>query len=211
MYLKDCMTSNPITVTPDTPALTAKELMSKHKVRHLPVVTQEAHLLGLVTDRGLLQATSALPPTYSMHERDLLMARITVADALIKDFVSAPVNMPVEEAAGIMREKKIGSLLVTDGDKLVGIATQTDMLDALAKLFGLRQAYTRLVVETKDQIGALATIAPFFKERGIGIINVLNLEREPDRFHLVLRLSLDNIKPLLPEVEKLGFKVISAD
>jgi acetoin utilization protein AcuB len=202
------MTGNPITITPDTPILQALEIMTRRKVRHLPVV-QDSKLVGLVTERGLLQVSPSPATTLSMHELNYVLAKVTVREALVKDPISAPPEMPLEEAAKIMREHKIGSLLVVDRGKLVGIVTQTDMIEALAKLFGLGKAGTRLVIDTKDRIGVLAEITRFFKERDINIISVVCVRRDEERSHLVFRLSLGDAKPLVSEIESLGFKVVS--
>ncbi len=208
MFVRDCMTGNPITITPDTPILQALEIMTRRKVRHLPVV-QDSKLVGLVTERGLLQVSPSPATTLSMHELNYVLAKVTVREALVKDPISAPPEMPLEEAAKIMREHKIGSLLVVDRGKLVGIVTQTDMIEALAKLFGLGKAGTRLVIDTKDRIGVLAEITRFFKERDINIISVVCVRRDEERSHLVFRLSLGDAKPLVSEIESLGFKVVS--
>lgn len=208
MFVKDCMTGNPITITPDTPIFQALEIMTRRKVRHLPVL-QGSNLVGLVTERGLLQMAPSPATIFSMSELNYDLAKATVRDSLVKNVISVQPDMPIEEAAQIMREKKVGSLLVVDNGKLTGVVTQTDMVDALTKLFGLRKAGIRMVIETKDRIGVLAEVTQFFKERGINIISVVYLERDPERFYLVLRLSLDDVSPLVSEIENLGFKVVS--
>jgi acetoin utilization protein AcuB len=188
--------------------LQALEIMNRRKVRHLPVL-QGSKLVGLVTERGLLQVSPSPATTLSMHELNYVLAKVTVREALVRDPISAPPDMPIEEAAKIMREHKIGSLLVVDNGELLGIVTQTDMVDALAKLFGLGKAGTRLVIDTKDRIGVLADITQFFKERGINIISVVCVRRDEERFHLVFRLSLGEAGSLVAEIENLGFKVVS--
>ncbi|MBE0467851.1 MAG: CBS domain-containing protein [Candidatus Desulforudis sp.] len=208
MFVRDCMTNNPITITPDTPIFQALEIMARRKVRHLPVV-QGTRLTGLVTERGLLQVSPSPATTLSMHELNYVLAKVTVREALVKDPISVPPDLPIEEAAKIMREHKIGSLLVVDDGTLAGIVTQTDMVEALARLFGLGKAGTRLVIDTKDRIGVLADITQFFKERGINIISVVCMRRDEERFHLVFRLSLGDAGPLVSEIENMGFSVVS--
>lgn len=208
MFVRDCMTSSPITVTVDTPIFQALDIMTRRKVRHLPVF-QGSRLAGLVTERGLLRVSPSPATTLSMHELNYVLAKVTVKEALVKDPVWVPLQMPIEEAAQEMRQKKIGSLLVMEDGKLVGIVTQTDILEALVRLFGLHRAGTRLVIDTKDRIGVLADITQFFKERSINIISVVAMRRDEERFHLVFRISAAEAGALVAEIENLGFKVVS--
>ncbi|ACA60695.1 CBS domain containing protein [Candidatus Desulforudis audaxviator MP104C] len=208
MFVQDCMTSNPITITLDTPIFQALDIMTRRKVRHLPVF-QGSRLVGLVTERGLLQVSPSPATTLSMHELNYVLAKVTVKEALVKDPVWVPPQMPIEEAAQVMRQKKIGSLLVMEDGKLVGIVSQTDIVEALVRLFGLHRAGTRLVIDTEDRVGVLADITQFFKERGINIISVVTMRRDEKRFHLVFRVSIADAGALVAEIEGLGFKVVS--
>ena len=56
MFVSDVMSANPITVTPDVSVMEALEMMKRSKVRRLPVV-QGGKLVGIVTDRDLLQVS----------------------------------------------------------------------------------------------------------------------------------------------------------
>ncbi|MEW6725887.1 CBS and ACT domain-containing protein [Desulforudis sp. 1088] len=208
MFVKDYMTRNPITITPETPIFQALEIMTRKKVRHLPVV-KDGKLVGIVTERGLLQVSPSPATTLSVYELNYVLAKVTVKDALVKNPVTCDPDMPIEEAARVMREKKIGSILVTEKDKLIGIITQTDMIEGLGRLFGVRRAGTRLVIETPDRIGVLSEITQFFKEKDINIISVATLELENGKFLLMFRISTADASSLVGELEGKGFHVVS--
>lgn len=210
MFVRDCMVRNPITITPETPISKALDIVVKKKIRHLPVLQGEK-VVGLVTERGLLAVSPSPATTLSVYELNYVLAKLTVKEALVKNPVSVSSDCPIEEAAFIMREKKIGSLLVIDDGKLVGIVTQTDMVHAMVRLFGLQKAGSRIVVETADRVGVLAEITGIIKTTNTNIISLVCLEVGGDRLHITIRVSLADPGPLVEEIEARGFKVVSVN
>lgn len=107
-----------------------------------------------------------------------------------------------------MREHKIDNLLVMEKEKLVGIITQTDLFEALIKLFGLRRPGVRVTLEVEDRIGVLANIARRVADAGINIINVANRHKDDVHTYVVLRLATDDVSALLPALEAEGYRAI---
>ena len=202
------MTSNPITISKDTPIFQALEIIRTHKIRHLPVV-KDGRLIGLVTERGLLRVSPSPATTLSVYELNYILAKVTVAEAMIKNPIVVGPNLPIEEAALLMREHKVGCLPVVEGDRVVGIITQTDMVETLVRLFGLRKAGSRIVVEAVDRIGVLNEITELCKRRGINIRSLATFEREPGVYHLTFRLGIPEAQELKEDLEKAGYKVVS--
>ncbi|QGP93502.1 Inosine-5'-monophosphate dehydrogenase [Neomoorella glycerini] len=207
MFVRDHMSPNPITVTRETSVLDALELMKKHKIRRLPVV-QDGRLVGLVTERDILRVSPSPASTLSAFEVNYLVAKMTVKDAMIKRPITVPPDMTIEEAALLMREHKIDNLLVMEKEKLVGIITQTDLFEALIKLFGLRRPGVRVTLEVEDRIGVLANIARRVADAGINIINVANRHKDDVHTYVVLRLATGDVSALLPALEAEGYRVI---
>ncbi|MEW6173836.1 MAG: CBS and ACT domain-containing protein [Bacillota bacterium] len=208
MFVRDCMTANPITISKDTPIFQALEIIRNQNIRHLPVV-KDAKLIGLVTERGLLRVSPSPATTLSVYELNYILTKVTVAEALIKNPIVVAPDLPIEEAALLMRDRKVGCLPVVEGSKLVGIITQTDMVETLVRLFGLRKAGSRIVVEAVDRIGVLHEITELCNERGINIRSLATFEREPGVYHLTFRLGVPDAQVLGAELEKMGYKVIS--
>jgi len=195
VFVPDCMTADPVTISKDTPIFQALEIIKQRKIRHLPV-TREGRLVGLVTERGLLKVSPSPATTLSVYELNYILAKVTVTEAMIKEPITVRPGLPIEEAALIMRDHKVGCLPVTEGDRLVGILTQTDMVEALVRLFGLRKAGSRIVVEITDRVGVLHEITSVFKEKGISIRSLATFERAPGLYHLTFRLSVADARDL---------------
>lgn len=208
MFVRDFMTSDPITITPDTPIFQALEIVRKHKVRHLPVL-KDGRIVGLVTERGLLTVSPSPATTLSVYELNYVLAKVTVREAMIKNPVTVAPDCPIEEAAQLMWDKRIGSLLVTDDGRLVGILTQTDMIEAVVRLLGLRKPGARLVIETGDRIGVLAELTQIFRDHDINIRSVATMEIEPGRYHVLFRLNVLDVGGVAAEIERRGFHIIS--
>jgi len=202
------MTSHPITITQDTPIFQALEIIRKHKVRHLPVV-KDGRIVGLVTERGLLTVSPSPATTLSVYELNYVLAKVTVREAMVKNPVTVAPDCPIEEAAQLMWEKRIGSLLVTEGERLVGILTQTDMIEAVVRLLGLRKPGARLVIETHDRIGVLAELTQIFRDNNINIRSVATMEVEPGKYQLLFRLNVPDVGPVAGDIERRGFQIIS--
>jgi acetoin utilization protein AcuB len=126
VFVKDIMRSPVTVIAPDLTLGEAFELFQTRGFRHLPVVA-EGRLLGVLTDRDLRLATSSL--IASPHKRGE-----PVSTAMSHPVLTADPLDPVEDAARVMREHKIGCLPVVVGGELVGILTGMDLLDALIHL-----------------------------------------------------------------------------
>ena len=133
MKVRDLMTTTPTTVSPDMPVLEARELMSKHRFRHLLVV-EEGSLQGVITDRDIRLNLPSQATSLSVWELNYLLARLTVGTVMTKAVVMVEPAREAVEAARLMLDHKIGCLAVTEGDRVVGIVTESDFLRAFVQL-----------------------------------------------------------------------------
>ncbi len=210
MFVKDCMTTPPITISRSTPILEALEKMKKLKVRQLPV-TDKGRLVGLVTERELLTVTPSPATTLSIFEMNYLLSKMVVSEVMLKDPITVSPDTTIEEAALIMRENKIGSLLVLEADELVGIITQTDIFDAFIEFFGLKKARTRLVLQVHDRVGAIADLTEIIKKMNINIRGLVIHRKDNDVIHMVVRVNTIDPEPLVKELEARGIPVLSVN
>lgn len=208
MFVKDYMTSNPITISSATPILEALGTMKKQKIRQLPVVDKGV-LKGLVSERELLTVTPSPATTLSIYEMNYLLAKMVVKEVMVRNPITVEPGCSLEEAALIMRDNKIGCLMVVEDNKLTGIITQTDIFDAFVKAFGFRRAGTRVVVETTDRIGALAELLQIVKELEINLIGVVCMEKADHKVHVMLRLSTAEPAQVVEKIQAQGFPVVS--
>lgn len=206
MFVRDYMTKSPITINKKTPVFEALEIMKKHKIRQLPVVL-EGKLAGLVTEKELLTVSPSPATSLSIYEMNYLLAKMTVAEAMVKNPLTVTPNTTIEEAALLMREHKIGSVPVLEGEKLVGVITVTDIFDALAKFFGYGKAGTRLVIESKDRIGLLADVTQVIKDFNVTIKGIICVPKDNETIEMMLRLGTIDSAPLVAAMESRGLKV----
>ncbi len=134
MQVRERMTQPVITALPETPLQEALNLMREKGIRRLPVVDGKGRLRGIVSDRDLLHASPSDATTLSIWELNYLLSKVTLKDLMTRDVVTVNGDTPVEEAAHLMVEKKIGGLPVMEGDNVVGIITETDLFKVLVEL-----------------------------------------------------------------------------
>ena len=134
MLIKDRMTRPPITAPPEMPMQEALKLMRERGIRRLPVVDKEGKLLGIVSDRDLLHASPSDATSLSVWELNYLLSKVTLKELMTTPVITVTPETPVQEAARIMAEKKIGGLPVVQAGKVVGIITETDLFRVLLEL-----------------------------------------------------------------------------
>ena len=172
MLVKDRMSRHPITVTTDVRIDEALKMMRDNKIRRLPVVDKNGRLVGIVSEMDLLYASPSPATSLSVYEIHYLMARITVQDVMTKEVISVEEDTPLEEAARIMVDNKIGGLPVVRNDTLVGIITETDLFKIFLELLGAREKGVRLTLQTPNKKGVLASITGQIAKMGGDIISL---------------------------------------
>jgi acetoin utilization protein AcuB len=170
MLVKERMTRNPIFIRPDTPVTEAQALMKREKIHHLPVLDKEDKLVGIVTEKDLLYASPSVATTLSVFEMTSLLAKLRVDKVMSRDVVSIAEDVPLEEAARIMADRRIGGLPIVRGKSLVGMITESDLFRIFIELFGARQKGVRVSVTMPNEKGALAKITSAVSGAGGNII-----------------------------------------
>ena len=205
MFVRDYMARAPITIEKDTPVFKALTIMKNNKIRHLPVVSK-GKLLGIVTEKNLFYLSPSPATSLSIFEINSLMAEITVAEAM-KTVQPVYPDTTMEEAALYMREHKIGGLPVVEGDVLVGLITESDIFDAMVKLFGYGKPGIRMVIEATDRVGLIADITKIIKDFDIVIRSIVTFDKDDNKTDIVLRLNVVDPAPLVTALESNGFEV----
>ena len=133
MKVRELMTGAPITVSPDTSVLDARRHMLKERIRHL-LVTDDRRLVGIITDRDIRLNLPSQATSLSMWEVNYLLAKLTVGQVMTKGVIIIGPDQDARAAAQLMLEHKVGALPVLDGEVLIGILTETDILRAFARV-----------------------------------------------------------------------------
>ena len=134
MLVGERMTRNPFTATPDMPVSEALGLIRREKVRRLPVLNKpHGKLVGIVSEKDLLYASPSPATSLSMWEINYLLAKLKVREVMTAPVITVSEGEPLENAARIMVDNKIGGLPVVERGKLVGIITESDIFRMLVK------------------------------------------------------------------------------
>ena len=131
-YVRDWMTPEPVTVTPDTSVSRAYYLMKKHRIRRLPV-TEGEWLVGVVTTRDLWAAIAPLEARCSIFEMASRMERLTVMHVMTHEVVTVTADASIKAACELMLKHKVGGLPVMVAGRLVGILSESDIFRLVAR------------------------------------------------------------------------------
>ncbi len=164
MFVRDCMTPDPRTIEPDATLDDALTLMRALKVRHLPVV-DGGRLVGICTWTDLIGMLPLPGKGRRGANGTAMLHNAQVKDVMTKDPLTVTPDAPVETAARMLRERKIGSLPVVERRMLVGIVTETDLFDALIHLLGGDIRGVRMSVDLPNGLRDLARFAEALAER----------------------------------------------
>ncbi len=205
MLVGERMTPRPITVTEETSLPEALELMRKEKIRRLPVLDKHGKLVGIVTELDLLRASPSPATTLSIYEIPYLLSKVKMRDIMTREVITVTEDTPIEEAARIMADNKIGGLPVMRDDKLVGIITETDIFKLMLELFGARQSGIRVTLSVPDEKGVLARVTGKIAEIGGNILSLgTAMGEDPTTSILILRVADVSEEALVAALNGLG-------
>ena len=133
---KEVMTNNPVSCLPDDSVAKVAQLMRRDNIGSVLVIENEQTqmLVGIVTDRDLRRATNSPLVLRERWYDEFMLDRIPVRACMSESPTTVTPQTPIADAAKIMRDRKIGGLPVMQGDKLVGIVTETDLLNYLIRV-----------------------------------------------------------------------------
>ena len=211
MFVSRSMTQKLITILPETGVFEAQEKMSQHRIRHLPVVTPDGRLIGIVTDRDI---RSALPyslikdPTSDVEAdkiRDLQAKEIMTADPK----TISPHNT-IQDALLLIQELRVGALPVVDSDgHLKGIISVRDLLRAFINVLGIGEPGTLLCILMDEKVGQLKRIVDAITEEGISFGSVLVARYfEEDKRAVFPYLLTQNVARIKRKLKDMGFTLL---
>jgi acetoin utilization protein AcuB len=152
MLVGERMSHPVITIRPDLPIIDALNLMKREKIRRAPVV-RKGVLIGIVSDKDLLNASPSPATSLSIWEMNHLLSKVTVDEIMSKGVLTVTEDTPIEEAARTMVDNKIGGLPVLRDGKIVGIITETDLFKIFLELMGAREFGVRITALVQDEPG----------------------------------------------------------
>jgi acetoin utilization protein AcuB len=169
MLIRERMSQSVIYVTPETSVAEALNFMKGQHIRRLPVLKRDK-LVGIVSDKDLLNASPARATNLSVWELTYLLGKLTIGEIMTREVLTVTEDTPIEEAARIMVDRKIGGLPVMRGGEVVGMITETDLFKAFLEMMGARQRGVRLTVLVPEEPGQLARLTQAITNIGGNII-----------------------------------------
>ena len=165
MLVGERMSHPIISIAPDMPVHDALDMFKRERIRRAPVV-KEGKLVGIVSDKDLLNASPSPASSLSIWEMNYLLSKITVSEVMTKKVRTVAEDTPIEEAARIMADNKIGGLPVLRDGHVVGIITETDLFKIFLEFMGAREKGVRVTALIDEKPGQLAKITNAIAEVG---------------------------------------------
>lgn len=209
MFVSDIMTKNPVTVSPDLMVDEAALIMSKNRFRRLPVV-KDGSVVGFLSDRDIMQVAPSPATTLSKYEVNSLLAKMKVKEIMSKMVYTIQASAPIEEAALMMCNNKIGGMpVISSTGSIVGIITETDVFKAVVDIMGLTKANTRLTIQGDDKVGVVQNVSAVFANMGINITSLVSTQTgKKGKFELVVRADIDNVDEIKAKLAEKGYELI---
>ena len=159
MLVRDWMTPDPLTVSPETPVMDALKLLKERGFRRLPVVSA-GELIGITTRKDLRDAVPSRALTLSIWEVNYLLSKLTVGEMMARPVLTIRPDDYLEDAAAKMRLHGVGGLSVVDSrGALRGVLTVGDVLEAFTHILGQDEGGERLSLRLPDVPGSLERAA----------------------------------------------------
>ena len=167
--------------------------------------------MGIVSEKDLLVASPSPVSSLTVSEVHYLLNHLLVSELMTQDVITVGPDTPVEEAARIMADHKIGGLPVMEDGRLVGIITETDVFTVLLELLGAREKGLRLTLQIPERKGEIARISLAIAQLG-GNILALGTFRGDDPTTAVVTIKVEDVEveTLLEAMRNLGLKVLDA-
>ena len=209
MSIKDFMTTEVITVSPQTPIFDAVDLMKHHQIHRLPVI-EDGKLVGLITEGVIQGAMPSKVTSLSVYEVNYLLNKTNVKDIMIKQVETIGPDALLEDGIVRMRSNNIGVLPVVEADKVIGIITNNDIFDAFLKITGYFAGGTRVTLAIeKDDRGILANITKVLAEEGFSILTIV-VNRQSDKTIVEIQVESKEAKQVESSLTTAGYQVVSS-
>lgn len=206
MLIEEIMIKDVLTLTPENTVKDALEAMRVKKIRHLPILSEDGTVVGIITDRDLKEVVpSSISEINDNSPYNTLLSEVMTKNPIL----GHPMDF-VEEAAVLFYDNKIGSLPIVSNKKLVGIITETDLLYKYIELTGAHQPGSQIEVRVPNTPGILFEVSKIFYEQKVNVLSVLvypDKENEANKI-LVIRINSMNPLKIIEGLKVSGFEVL---
>ncbi len=190
MLVRERMSTQPVLCAPDLPVAEALEQMKQKRIRRMPVVDKHGKLVGIVSDKDLLRASPSPATSLSVWEITYLLSKVKVSDVMTRQVITIAEDTPLEDAARIMVDNKIGGLPVVNAQgAVVGIITETDIFKSFIDALGARKKGVRVTTLVTDRKGQLAKITADIAAAGGNIVALVEVPgTDPTNYEVMFKV-----------------------
>ncbi len=206
MYVRDIMTTNVVTIPSSTSIADAKRIMEAHRFRRLPVV-DKGKLIGIVTERRLESVSPSKATSLSVWELSYLLDKTPVKEIMEQNVITVPPDTTAEESVALAQSHKVGSLIVVEDGRIVGIATTNDFFYKIVNpILGLGQPGSRIEIAGAGEGKALEEIISTINRLGLEI-TTLHIEALPEATErdVCIHINSEDINQLIAELQSKGY------
>lgn len=212
MFVARRMQKDPVTMSPSTSLYEAQEKMRMRAIHQIPVVDGDGKLVGILSDRDI--RATVLPvgmiPGFTAEEAEKFLKTTPVEKFMKRKVVVATPTDTLEDAIALLYNFKINALPVVDqDDRVVGIFSRTNVLEAFLEAVGMGEVSSRLDVLVPDKPGSLAQVVGIISSFQVNITSILTTG------HLgvgnrtsYFRVATLNVGPIRKALEEAGFEII---
>ena len=211
MIVSMWMTRDLVTIEPATPITEAAFLMAVKRIRRLPVAEQHAgstHPVGIISATDILHAYPPEVNPFAILSREVDRVHVKASDIMSRKLQTVTPETPIEDAARIMQNKKISTLLVIQKEKLVGLITESDIFRAFLGILESTRGDVRITFEIKNNEDIFGMIAPIALRLGVRVVSLMSLHQD-DRKLCVVRISGAKTQEMLNDLWKSGHTVLN--
>lgn len=196
------MTRDPKTVSPEDTLVRAADLMREMRFNHLPVV-EEGKLVGILTDTDLRNESLAGEPPAGGNR----IPAHRVRDVMKTEVWSLTPEDAIEDALLIIRRKKFGALPVLSGDRLVGILTKIDLLNAMIDVLNLEEVGVRIEVSLPRNMARFEELIALLEGMSVRVRSCIVTPEGSGHMTALLRLDTIDGRTVIAALRARGFAV----
>lgn len=211
MIVSMWMTREIVTIAPERPIADAAELMARHRIRRLLVTTQWAgvpHLVGIVSATDILHAYPPEINPFAVIPAQSPAGRKAVHEIMRENPITVEPDTPIEEAAQLMRDRKVGAFPVVREGKLAGIITESDIFRAFASIFASADGGVRITFVIDKREDAFHLVTDIAAKHSVHVLSLITLV-EAGRPVCVVRLAGPGIEKMVDDLWKSDHRVVN--
>ncbi len=189
MRTANWMTKEPVSVLPTTSLSKCQKLLKMHNIRRLPVVDEDNHVIGIISDRDVKSASPSKASSLEVHEMNYLLAEVKAKDIMATNPITVKSEDSIADVARLMLDEKVGGFPVVDDENhLIGVITDQDIFKVFVDICGAHIKGIDITIECSDEPGTLAFLLEIIVKYNGRIISVLTSFLPNGDRHIFLRL-----------------------